>query len=269
MLSTARQEELFRRYSIAHAFSASLNVAAIGAANASALLHQTDELAHRQAVLQANLAIFDDLVQTEQRGALLPIRTIHLGSEDRAVSVVRQMLDNGFYTSAIFFPTVAKGGQGFECALPRPMTKWTFDGSAKLSLSADHGSSMYHENKTSPSARSHGMNAWFTKLLDLTALPGNADQICERLHQLTQEGGFAYFCYLKLTCEIIDYQTNLPLEWQETFLRQRRILQSPEIMNARRRRVIYSWSEQGKQKNPTETTKTMRRLRENWVSGVA
>ncbi len=32
------------------------------------------------------------------------------------------------------------------------------------------------------------MNAWFTKLLDLTALPGNADQICERLHQLTQEG---------------------------------------------------------------------------------
>ncbi|WP_296021800.1 aminotransferase class I/II-fold pyridoxal phosphate-dependent enzyme [uncultured Agrobacterium sp.] len=117
MLSTARQEELFRRYSIAHAFSASLNVAAIGAANASALLHQTDVLAHRQAILQANLAIFDDLVHTEQRGALLPIRTIQLGSEDRAVSVVRQLLDDGFYTSAIFFPTVAKGRAGVRVCL--------------------------------------------------------------------------------------------------------------------------------------------------------
>ncbi len=104
------------------------------------------------------------------------------------------------------------------------------------------------------------MNAWFTKLLDLTALPGNADQICERLHQLTQEGGFAYFCYLKLTCEIIDYRTNLPPEWQETTLRERRILQAPEVINARRRRVIHSWSEQNKQKNPTEAMKSMQRV---------
>ncbi len=104
------------------------------------------------------------------------------------------------------------------------------------------------------------MNAWFTKLLDLTALPGDVEQICERLDQLTQEGGFAYFCYLKLNCEIIDYQTNLPLDWQETFLRERRILQAPEVINARRRRVIYSWPEQETQKNPTETTKSMRKV---------
>jgi len=119
---------------------------------------------------------------------------------------------------------------------------------------------MRHENITSQSEETHGMNAWFTKLLDLTALPGDVDKMCERLDQLTHEGGFTYFCHLKLKCEIIDYQTNLPLDWQETFLRQRRILQAPEVINARRRRVIYSWSEQGRQKNPTETTKLMRRL---------
>lgn len=119
---------------------------------------------------------------------------------------------------------------------------------------------MRHENITSQSKETHGMNAWFTKLLDLTALPGDVEQICERLDQLTQEGGFAYFCYLKLKCEIIDYQTNLPLEWQETFLRERRILQAPEVINARRRRVIYSWPEQEKQKNPSETTKSMRKV---------
>jgi 7-keto-8-aminopelargonate synthetase-like enzyme len=36
MLGTARQEELFRRFAVAHAFSASLNVAAIGAARVAA-----------------------------------------------------------------------------------------------------------------------------------------------------------------------------------------------------------------------------------------
>lgn len=102
------------------------------------------------------------------------------------------------------------------------------------------------------------MNAWFTKLLDLTALPGNGDQVCERLDQLIQEGGFAYFCYLKLKGEIIDYQTNLPPHWQEAFLSKRRILQDPEVVNARRRRTIYSWSEQNKLKNSTEPIKSMR-----------
>lgn len=102
------------------------------------------------------------------------------------------------------------------------------------------------------------MNAWFTKLLDLTALPGNSHQICERLDQLIQKGGFAYFCYLKLKGEIIDYQTNLPSDWQEAFLTERRILQHPDVVIARRRRMVYSWSEQNKLNNSTEPIKSMR-----------
>jgi LuxR family transcriptional activator of conjugal transfer of Ti plasmids len=103
------------------------------------------------------------------------------------------------------------------------------------------------------------MNAWFTKLLDLTALPGNLDQIFDGLDQLTKEGGFAYFCHLKLKSEIIDYQTNLPPCWQNAFLSERQILQDPEVIKARRR-VIYSWSEQKKSKNLTEPMKTMNRV---------
>lgn len=102
------------------------------------------------------------------------------------------------------------------------------------------------------------MNAWFTKLLDVTALPGAADQICERIVQLTTEGGFSYFCYLRLKGETIDYKTNLPPDWQETFLSNRRILQDPEVINARRRRVIYSWSQENQLKHSTEPVKSMR-----------
>ncbi|WP_151613293.1 aminotransferase class I/II-fold pyridoxal phosphate-dependent enzyme [Sinorhizobium alkalisoli] len=114
MLGTARQEELFRRFAVAHAFSASLNVAAIGAALASQRLHLTNELAELQATLRSRTALFDSLVPTEQRGSPLPIRTVELGDELTAIGAARSLLDRGFYTSAIFFPTVARGKAGLR-----------------------------------------------------------------------------------------------------------------------------------------------------------
>ena len=114
MLGTARQEELFRRFAVAHAFSASLNVAAIGAALASQKLHRTNELGKLQQTLRERLALFDDLVRTEQRGSPLPIRTVEIGNELKAIAAARALLDRGFYTSAIFFPTVAKGRAGLR-----------------------------------------------------------------------------------------------------------------------------------------------------------
>ncbi|TGT35942.1 aminotransferase class I/II-fold pyridoxal phosphate-dependent enzyme, partial [Mesorhizobium sp. M8A.F.Ca.ET.167.01.1.1] len=56
MLGTVHQENLFRRFAVAHAFSASINNASIGAALASARLHRTDELARLRAVLQKRIA---------------------------------------------------------------------------------------------------------------------------------------------------------------------------------------------------------------------
>jgi 7-keto-8-aminopelargonate synthetase-like enzyme len=118
MLGTPRQEELFRRFSIAYAFSASLNLAAIGAAMASQALHRTDELKLRQDALVQRIAAFDDRVTSQQQaGSMLPIRTIEFGNERSAIGAARRILGIGFYTSAIFFPTVAKGKAGLRVCL--------------------------------------------------------------------------------------------------------------------------------------------------------
>ncbi len=114
MLGTAHQENLFRRFALAHAFSASLNTAAIGAALASARLHRSEELPRRQRILQDRISLFDGLVPTEQQGSPLPIRTVYLGDELKAVAAARVLLQEGFFASAIFFPTVARGKAGLR-----------------------------------------------------------------------------------------------------------------------------------------------------------
>ncbi|MFS8049609.1 aminotransferase class I/II-fold pyridoxal phosphate-dependent enzyme [Rhizobium sp. BR 314] len=114
MLGTRRQEELFRRFSIAYAFSASLNLAAIGAAMASQALHRTKELKLRQDALADRIAAFDKIVASKQAHSKLPIRTVEFGDETSSIAAARRLLDKGFYTSAIFFPTVAKGMAGLR-----------------------------------------------------------------------------------------------------------------------------------------------------------
>ncbi|RRH89573.1 aminotransferase class I/II-fold pyridoxal phosphate-dependent enzyme [Mesorhizobium tamadayense] len=117
MLGTVHQENLFRRFAVAHAFSASINTASIGAALASSRLHRTDELGRLQATLQKRIALFDALMPTAQSGKPLPIRTVHLGDELLAVAAARVLLQKGFYASAIFFPTVARGQAGLRVCL--------------------------------------------------------------------------------------------------------------------------------------------------------
>jgi 8-amino-7-oxononanoate synthase len=114
MLGAERQEELFRRFAVAHAFSASPNVAALGAAMVSASLHRSAELAERQRDLGERLALFDAIAPTEHRGTRLPIRTITIGEQTDAIAAARNLLDMGFYTSVIFFPTVARGKAGIR-----------------------------------------------------------------------------------------------------------------------------------------------------------
>ncbi|MFJ6325915.1 MULTISPECIES: aminotransferase class I/II-fold pyridoxal phosphate-dependent enzyme [unclassified Rhizobium] len=114
MLGTAHQEVLFRRFAVAHAFSASLNTAAIGAGLASARLHRTSELPRLQRALQEKIALLDALMPTAQQGAPLPIRTVQFGDELIAIGAARSLFQQGFYTSAIFFPTVSKGHAGLR-----------------------------------------------------------------------------------------------------------------------------------------------------------
>jgi 8-amino-7-oxononanoate synthase len=114
MLGTEEQENLFRRYAVAHAFSASPNLAAVGAAMASAALHETEELGELQQKLAARISQFDKRIITVQRGDRLPIRTLIVGDEFKAMEMCATLLDRGFYTSVIFFPTVARGQAGLR-----------------------------------------------------------------------------------------------------------------------------------------------------------
>ncbi|MEW7009100.1 aminotransferase class I/II-fold pyridoxal phosphate-dependent enzyme [Lentilitoribacter sp. EG35] len=114
MLGTQEQEQIFRDFSIAHAFSASLNLAAVGAGLASAAIHHTQELPDLQQALRTNIQLFDSMVNTEQRNDTLPIRTVQLGSTEKAIATGRALIDAGYYTSAIFFPTVAQEKSGLR-----------------------------------------------------------------------------------------------------------------------------------------------------------
>jgi 8-amino-7-oxononanoate synthase len=114
MLATQRQEDLFRRFALAFAFSVPVNLAGVGGAIASANLHRTQELLDRQVLLADRIRQFDSIIDSEQASLPFPIRTITLGNEHAAIRAARRLLDRGFYTSAIFFPTVAVGRAGLR-----------------------------------------------------------------------------------------------------------------------------------------------------------
>lgn len=128
MLGTAAQEVLFRRFAVAHAFSASLTTAAVGAALASAAIHASPELSRRQQQLQQNLAHLDGRLNSAEPSSNLPIRTIRFGDELVSVAAARELLRRGFYTSAIFFPTVARGQAGLRVCLTASHTQKDIDG---------------------------------------------------------------------------------------------------------------------------------------------
>lgn len=117
MLGTEEQDALFRRFALPHAFSASPNLAAVGAALASAKIHCSAELGQRQRRLAERIRFFDERIVTEQKASPLPIRMISIGAEDQAIATAEELLQFGFYTSVTFFPTVARGNAGIRVCL--------------------------------------------------------------------------------------------------------------------------------------------------------
>lgn len=117
MFGTKEQEHFVRCYAQPYAFSAAPNIPAIGAAMASAKIHATPEINQLQDSLYRNLSLFDCLVETEQKNSILPIRMIELGETKKAIDTASQFLKEGFYVSAVFFPTVAQGRAGLRISI--------------------------------------------------------------------------------------------------------------------------------------------------------
>ena len=112
----------FRRFGGPMSYSQYLNPASIGAAMASLDIHRSPELITLQNKLVANIALFDQLVPTEHAGSPSPIRVVPMASPSMAVSVSEAVFKHGFYTSAVFFPIVARDKSGLRVMLRADMT---------------------------------------------------------------------------------------------------------------------------------------------------
>jgi 7-keto-8-aminopelargonate synthetase-like enzyme len=114
MLGPVKHEAVLTRFGGPFSWSQGPCVAQHGGGLASVGVHLSPELGRLQRKLQENLALFDSLIETAERGNRLPIRLIPLGSEERAVECSEQLLARGFYSSAVFFPIVERGKAGLR-----------------------------------------------------------------------------------------------------------------------------------------------------------
>jgi len=117
MLGSQEHEDVVRRYAQPYAFSAAPNLAAVGAALASATIHRSDELPRLQACLQQRIDVFDQRIHTPQKGSRLPIRLVPFGDAEEAILAAKLLLEGGYYVSAVFFPTVPRGAAGLRICL--------------------------------------------------------------------------------------------------------------------------------------------------------
>lgn len=88
--------------------------ATLGAITASAAIHMSPELPALQQRLRDVMERFDQAVVSTNPGDEMPIRLIELPDAETAFAVAESVLERGFYTSAVFFPIVARDSAGLR-----------------------------------------------------------------------------------------------------------------------------------------------------------
>jgi ATP-grasp domain len=82
-------------------------------------LHRTAEVTELQNQRQANVHLFDILVETAERGDGLPIPFMRVGSGEATVALVQGLLRSGFFALPIFFPIIGRGRAALRVLLLR------------------------------------------------------------------------------------------------------------------------------------------------------
>lgn len=118
MLNPKTDMKMFDRFTGPMGWSQCVNTPAMGAIQASTKIHKSEELGKLQQKLRTNIELFDELFDTVNAGAPLPIRVLPLPDPQTAIACSRYIYENGFYTSAVFFPIVAKNTAGLR-VMPR------------------------------------------------------------------------------------------------------------------------------------------------------
>ncbi len=117
MLGPEKHYDVLMRFGGPLAWSKPANAPTIGGCLGSLRVHNSPELAQRQQQLRDNAALFDSLISTPQAGTLTPIRLIRTGEDAKAIGLSREILERGYYTSAVFFPVTAMGEAGLRIML--------------------------------------------------------------------------------------------------------------------------------------------------------
>lgn len=103
-------------------WSQMVNPAGLGAIDASADIHFTDEIEGLKKKLYSNLEIIDRLISTENTHSNLPIRVINIGDKEKAIRISAYMFRHGYYCSPVFFPIVAQGKAGLRAMCRSDLT---------------------------------------------------------------------------------------------------------------------------------------------------
>ncbi|AZE54916.1 Putative 8-amino-7-oxononanoate synthase [Pseudomonas synxantha] len=98
-------------------WSQRINTAGLGAILASIKIHASSEIGILQDRLARNINRFDQLVPSAAIGDGLPIRLIPMGDEVHAISAAAALMHEGFYTSPLFYPVVARDSPGLRIML--------------------------------------------------------------------------------------------------------------------------------------------------------
>mgnify|MGYP005811023795 CR=1 FL=1 len=117
MLGPEKHYDVLMRFGGPLAWSKPANAPTIGGCLGSLRVHNSPELARQQQQLRDNAALFDSLISTPQAGTLTPIRLIPTGEDAKAIGLSPEILERGYYTSAVFFPVTAMGHAGLRIML--------------------------------------------------------------------------------------------------------------------------------------------------------
>lgn len=75
-----------------------------------------------QEQLHTNIKLFDSLIKTEQHGMDTAIRLVTCGEAEKANNLAIQLANNGYFTSAVFFPVVPRGKAAIRITLRADMS---------------------------------------------------------------------------------------------------------------------------------------------------
>jgi 7-keto-8-aminopelargonate synthetase-like enzyme len=120
---------LIERFAGPLGYSQKMNTASAGGALASAEIHRTRELTDLQERLRSNIALFDSLIETAQTGTTYPIRVVAL-TDETVAEAGRQVYQNGYYVSPVFFPIVSRGTAGLRVMIRAGQTEQQIRGLA-------------------------------------------------------------------------------------------------------------------------------------------